>query len=102
MLVVVLVAAAGMHLLGPAVRWFAVNHRFPRWDELNVPLNNVDSVTGLLVLGASVVVCTTPGLDVVPRLRSFVRGFATLVTAVAGFFVVQTLTSVSAGDTFFA
>ena len=100
-LAVVLVAAAVMHLTGPMVRYLANDNQFPLWDDLSTILNNVNALTGALLLGAAVVISTTPAVDVVPRLRRVVYVVSALVSALGMLYVLNVLTVVTAGDKFF-
>ena len=81
--VVVVVAAAVIHVLAPVVGF--IDNRFPgSWvDHLAELTRNVGPTTGTLLLGAAVLVATTPRADVVPALRRIVAVVA-LVVAVGG------------------
>lgn len=54
-------------------------------------------VTGLVILGAALVVATTPALDVTPRLRSIVSIVATIVVVLGVVHILDLLFAESAG-----
>ena len=100
-LAVVLVAAALMHLVGPMVRYLASDNPFSLWDDLFTILNNVNSLTGLMLLGAAVAICTTPDVDVVPGLRQVVYMASAVVTVLGVIYIINVFTVSTAGDKFF-
>ena len=67
-LVVVLLAAALLHVVAPMIRYAGIGHR-SWWEDLYGAFANVNPLAGILLLGAAVAVCTTPAADMVPRLR---------------------------------
>lgn len=96
LLVVVLLAAAVMKLLGPVAAWLQVDgDRFDR-GVLTSALTGVNGVTGLMLVGAAVLLCTTPVVDVVPGLRLSVVAVATVATVMGLTLIGLTLTTDSA------
>ena len=87
--VLVLVAAASIHLLSPVVGFIDNRNRFPgSWvDDVAELTRNVGPTAGTLLLGAAVLVATTPPADVVPTLRRMVAVVA-LIAAVGGVIAV--------------
>ena len=96
-LVVVLLAAALLHLVAPIIRYAGIGHR-SWWEDLYSALTNVNALTGILLLGAAVAVCTTPAADMVPRLRQLVYWASVTVTALGVLAVINVLSVPSAGD----
>ncbi|MXV97297.1 MAG: hypothetical protein F4Z89_13620 [Acidimicrobiaceae bacterium] len=97
-LVVVLLATALLHVVAPMIRYAGIDRRYPWWDDLHSALTNVNTLTGLLLVGAAVAVCTTPADDMVPRLRQSVY-WASVVVALLGVLAIVNVLSVpSAGD----
>lgn len=97
-LVVVLLASAMLHLVAPMVRYAGVASRYSFWEDLYSALANVNALTGVLLLGAAVAVCTTPAADVVPRLRQTVYWASLAVVVLGVVAVVNVLSAPSAGD----
>ena len=97
-LVVALVAAALLHVVAPVVRYLGIDRRYPWWDDLYSALTNVNALTGVLLLGAAVVVCTTPDADMVPRLRLSVYWISLVVAALGVVAIINVLSVPSAGD----
>ncbi|MEQ8843115.1 MAG: hypothetical protein RIB98_19230 [Acidimicrobiales bacterium] len=64
---------------------------------LGSALTGATPTTGLFVLGAAVLVATTPAVDVTPRLRSTVVGVSTIVCLVALLAALDILFSDSSG-----
>ena len=91
-LVVVLLAAATMNVAAPIVRWPTNDDM---WDQLVVlsALSNVSVSAGLLLLGAAGVIATTPGVDVVPRLRRITTQASAVVTVLGVVAIALTLTA---------
>ncbi len=87
--VIVLVAAAVLHLLSPVVGFIDNRNRFPgSWvDDVSELTRNVGPTAGTLLLGAAILVATTPPADVVPMLRRIVAVVA-LVAAIGGVLAV--------------
>ncbi len=97
-LAVVLLAAALLHMVAPMIRYAGIDRRYSWWEDLYSALTNVNALTGILLLGASLAVCTTPAADMVPRLRQSVY-WASVAVAVLGVVAVINVLSVpSAGD----
>ena len=96
-LVVVLLIAALLHLAAPMIRYAGIGYR-SGWEDLYSALTNVNALTGLLLLGAAITVCTTPPADVVPRLRQSVYWVSVAVAALGVLAVVNVLSVPSAGD----
>ena len=96
-LVVVLLAAALLHIVAPMIRYAGIGHR-SWWEDLYGALANVNPLAGILLLGAAVAVCTTPAADMVPRLRRSVYWAAVTVTALGVLAVINVLSVPSAGD----
>ena len=97
-LVVVLLAAALLHLVAPMLRYVGLGRRYSWWEDLYSALNNVNAFTGMLLLGAAVAVCTTPAADVVPRLRGAVYWMSLAVIFLGLVAIVNVLTVTTAGD----
>ena len=71
-MVVVLLAAALMVVIGPLIGWLGADDgRFDR-VVISSALTGVRVGSGLALVGAAVLVCTTPSVDVVPGLRTAV------------------------------
>ena len=97
-LVVVLLTAALVHVVAPMIRYAGIDRRYPWWDDLHSALTNVNALTGILLVGAAVAVCTTPAEDMVPRLRQSVH-WASIAVALLGLLAIINVLSVpSAGD----
>ena len=97
-LVVVLLASSLLHMVAPMIRHLGLGRRYSWWEDLYSALTNVNALTGILLLGAAVAVCTTPAADMVPRLRQSVY-WASVVVALLGVVAVVNVLSVpSAGD----
>lgn len=60
-------------------------------------MGGVRPLTGALVLGAAILVATTPAVDMVPKLRSAVAGVALLIFAIGIIAIFEILFSGSAG-----
>ena len=97
-LVVVLLVAALLHLVAPMLRYAGLGGRYSWWEDLYSAFNNVNVLTGTLLLGAAVAVCTTPAADVVPRLRLAVYWAAAAVAGLGVVAIVNVLTVPTAGD----
>ncbi len=97
-LVVALLAAALLHVVAPVIRYLGIDRRYPWWDDLHSALTNVNALTGVLLLGAAVVVCTTPAADMVPRLRQSVYWISLAVAALGVVAIINVLSVPSAGD----
>ncbi len=97
-LVVVLLVAALLHLVAPMLRYADQGRSFAWWDDLYGVLNNVDALTGLMLLGAAVAVCTTPAADIVPRLRWAVYWISVLVVVLGLIAIVNVLSVATPGD----
>ena len=97
-LAVVLLAVALLHVVAPMIRYVGIDRRYSWWEDLYSALTNVNALTGILLLGAALAVCTTPAADMVPRLRQSVY-WASVAVAVLGVVAVINVLSVpSAGD----
>ena len=68
-LVVVLLVAAMLRVAGYMIWYAGSGSPFPWWEDYHRALAAVDVLTGVLLVGAAVAVCTTPAEDMVPRLR---------------------------------
>lgn len=97
-LVVVLLATALLHVVAPMIRYAGIDRRYPWWDDLHSALTNVNTLTGLLLVGAAVAVCTTPADDMVPRLRQSVYWASVAVALLGVLAIVNVLSVPSAGD----
>jgi len=97
-LAVVLLTSAVLHLAAPMIRYAALYSQYSLWDDLYSVLSNVDALTGVLLLGAAVTVCTTPAADVVPRLRRIVQVVAAVIAVLAVTAIVNVLTVPTLGD----
>ena len=97
-LAVVLLAAALLHVVAPMIRYVGIDRRYSWWEDLYSALTNVNALTGILLLGASLAVCTTPAADMVPRLRQSVYWASVAVAVVGVVAVINVLSVPSAGD----
>ena len=97
-LTVVLLAAALIHVVAPMIRYLGIDRRYPWWDDLHSALTNVNALTGVLLLGAAVAVCTTPAADMVPRLRQSVYWISLAVALLGVVAIINVLSVPSAGD----
>ncbi|MCY3650608.1 MAG: hypothetical protein OXG40_12770 [Acidimicrobiaceae bacterium] len=97
-LVVVLLATALLHVAAPMIRYAGIDRRYPWWDDLHSALTNVNALTGLLLVGAAVAVCTTPASDMVPRLRQSVYWASVAVALLGVLAIINVLSVPSAGD----
>ena len=97
-LVVVLLAAALLHVIAPMIRYAGIDRRYPWWDDLHSALTNVDALTGVLLVAAAVAVCTTPADDMVPRLRHSVYWTSVAVGLLGVLAIINVLSVPSAGD----
>ena len=97
-LVVVLLATALLHVVAPMIRYAGIDRRYPWWDDLHSALTNVNTLTGLLLVGAAVAVCTTPADDMVPRLRQSVYWASVAVALLGVLAIINVLSVPSAGD----
>ena len=97
-LAVVLLAAALLHVVAPMIRYAGIDRRYSWWEDLYSALTNVNALTGILLLGASLAVCTTPAADMVPRLRQSVYWASVAVAVVGVVAVINVLSVPSAGD----
>lgn len=97
-LAVVLVVASLLHVVAPMIRYVGIDRRYPWWDDLHSALTNVNVLTGLLLVGAAVTVCTTPAADMVPRLRLWVYWTSVAVGLLGVLAIVNVLSVPSAGD----
>lgn len=77
--IVVLAAAAALILLGPLVGFFDGRYAWSLGDDVAEITRNAGPMTGLLILGAAVIVAVTPPADVVPSLRRTVAIVALLI-----------------------
>ena len=96
-LVVVLLATALLHVVAPMIRFAGIDRRYP-WDDLHSALTNVNALTGLMLVGAAVAVCTTPADDMVPRLRQSVYWTSVVVALLGVLAIINVLSVPSAGD----
>ena len=97
-LAVVLLAAALLHVVAPMIRYVGIDRRYSWWEDLYSALTNVNALTGILLLGAALAVCTTPAADMVPRLRQSVYWASVAVAVVGVVAVINVLSVPSAGD----
>ena len=97
-LVAVLLAAALLHLVAPMIRYAGMDRRYSWWDELHSTLTNVNALTGVLLVGAAVSVCTTPAADMVPRLRQSVYWASVAVALLGVVAIINVLSVPSAAD----
>ena len=81
LLVVALLAAVVMYLISPSLDVIDGGSPGGLSDDLAVITRNVGPTSGLILIGAGVLIATTPSVDVVPALR-------TAVVLVAGVVVV--------------
>ena len=100
-LALVLLIAAVSHVTGPIVRHFAIDSQFDFWDDLRVILSNVNTTTGLLLVGSAITICTTDREDTVPTLRRAVSVVARVVTVFGIVAMINVLTARSAADSVF-
>ena len=97
-LVVVLLAAALLHLVAPMIRYVGMDRRYSWWEDLHSTLTNVNALTGVLLVGAAVSVCTTPVADMVPRLRQSVYWVSVAVALLGVVAIINVLSVPSAAD----
>ena len=97
-LVVVLLATALLHVVAPMIRYAGIDRRYPWWDDLHSTLTNVNALTGLLLVGAAVAVCTTPASDMVSRLRQSVYWASVAVALLGVLAIINVLSVPSSGD----
>ena len=97
-LAVVLLAAALLHMVAPMIRYAGMDRRYSWWEDLHSTLTNVNVLTGILLLGAAVAVCTTPAADTVPRLRQSVYWASVAVALLGVVAIINVLSVPSAGD----
>ena len=94
--IVVLLVAASLYIISPIVGWLDPRVRNAAFaDDLAFMARNVSPSSGLMLLGAGVLLATTPRSDVVPALRRavvLIAGTAVLVGVVA---MIVELTRVS-------
>ena len=93
-LVVVLLASAVLRLLSPFVGF--LNDRWGVFsDEVAELVRNANSTTGLMVLGAGVLIATTPRTAVVPALRraTVVIGSIVVLQGIVGIIIELTRAS---------
>jgi hypothetical protein len=100
-LTVVLLTAALGYLTGPLVRQFASDDGYELWDDLRFVLGNIDVVSGMLLVGAALVVCTAPADATVPALRRAASLLAKAVTVLGIVAMINVLTARSAADSVF-
>ena len=67
--IVVLIGSAALMLASPIVGWFDPRIGGTFADDVAMITSNVGSSTGIMLIGAGVLVATTPRHDVVPALR---------------------------------
>ena len=97
-LAVALLAAALLHVVAPMIRYVGIDRRYPWWDDLHSALTNVNALTGVMLVGAAIAVCTTPADDMVPRLRSSVYWTSVAVALLGVLAIINVLSVPSAGD----
>ena len=97
-LAVVLLAAALLHVIAPIIRYAGIDRRYPWWSDLHSALTNVNALTGVMLVGAAIVVCTTPADDMVPRLRQSVYWTSFAVALLGVLAIINVLSVPSAGD----
>lgn len=99
LIIVILLAGAVLRLLGPIAGYVDDN-----WgtfsDTLAELTRNAAPTTGLMVLGAGVLIATTPRNDVVPALRRATIIVATLVLLSGAIAIFVQLTRVSSAGVF--
>jgi cytochrome bd-type quinol oxidase subunit 2 len=100
-LTVVLLTAALGYLTGPLVRQFAVDNGYEFWDDLRFVLGNIDVLSGMLLVGAALLVCTAPADATVPALRRAASLLAKAVTVLGIVAMINVLTVRSAADSVF-
>lgn len=100
-LTVVLLTAALGYLTGPLVRQFAVDNGYEFWDDLRFVLGNIDVLSGTLLVGAALLVCTAPADATVPALRRAASLLAKAVTVLGIVAMINVLTVRSAADSVF-
>ncbi len=96
LVVVALLAVAAMHLLSPVLEVIDGGSPGGFGDDLALITRNVTPTSGLLLIGAGVLIATTPSLDVVPALRVAVALFAGVVVAFGIVAITVALTRPSA------
>ncbi len=91
----ILAICAGLMVLSP-VAFRLIDGQSDR-AALRSAVTGAGPTTGIVILGAAVLVATTPALDVTPRLRTFVFRVAVLVLVFAVVAILDTLFAESAG-----
>ena len=99
-LVVVLLVVAVLEVVAGVI-WFAgMGYRpYPWWQDLHSVFVGVNPLTGLLLVGAAVAVCTTPAEDMVPRLRQAVYWASAAVVLLGVLAIINELGSPSGAPT---
>ena len=97
-LAVVLLAVALLHVIAPMIRYAGMERRYSWWEDLHSTLTNVNALTGIMLVGAAIVVCTTPADDMVPRLRQSVYWTSVAVALLGVLAIINVLSVPSAGD----
>jgi cytochrome bd-type quinol oxidase subunit 2 len=100
LIVVLLIVALG-YLTGPLVRQFAVDNRYDFWEDMRVVLGNIDVVSGMLLVGAALAVCTAPADATVPALSRAASLVAKTFTVLGIVAMINVLTARNAADSFF-
>jgi cytochrome bd-type quinol oxidase subunit 2 len=100
-LTVVLLTSALGYLTGPLVRQLAADNGYRFWDDLRFVLGNINVVSGLLLVGAALVVCTAPGDATVPALRRAASVLAKVVTVLGIVAMINVLTVRDPADSVF-
>ncbi len=78
---IVLLAAALMVVVAPAVRHLADGNSFGASDTISSLLTGIGPVSGGLLVGSALLIATTPAEDVVPALRLSVALISAVVAA---------------------
>lgn len=98
LLVVVLLIAVGAYVTGPLIRHLAADSGLDFWDDTRAILSNINVLSGMMLIGAALGVCTAPREATVPALRRTVSVVAKLVTAFGFVAMVNALTVRTAAD----
>jgi hypothetical protein len=98
LLVLVLLITVCAYVTGPLIRHLSVESQLDFWDDMRVILSNINVVSGLVLIGTALTVCTAPREATVPALRRSVSIIAKLVTAFGMVAMVNALTVRTAAD----
>jgi hypothetical protein len=96
-LVVVLLVAALLRVVAHMIWYVGFDSPVPWWEDYHRALVAVDVLTGVLLVGTAVAVCTTPAEDMVPRLRLAVYWASVAVALLGVLAIINVLGAPSGG-----